>query len=114
MYADAAQQQHHIEDLANVFQSPGDTTRLGIVRLLMRQNRPLCVNAIVRQSGVSQSAVSQQLNILRLQGLVLVKKEGNYRHYTVNHARLAEILDLRVKVLGDGYEWLLQHLKAWN
>jgi ArsR family transcriptional regulator len=44
----------------------------------------LCVNALSNQLGVSQSAVSQHLRVLRQVGLVRSKRLGSFARYTLN------------------------------
>ena len=57
-------------------------TRLRIIQLL--NGRALCVNALARRLGITQSAVSQHLRILREAGLVVDEKRGYYVHYRLN------------------------------
>ncbi|MBN1844923.1 MAG: winged helix-turn-helix transcriptional regulator, partial [Sedimentisphaerales bacterium] len=54
-------------------------TRLRIIQLL--NGRALCVNALAQRLGVSQSAVSQHLRVLRDAGLVIDEKRGYFVHY---------------------------------
>lgn len=75
-----------------------DGTRLEILKLLM--HKPFCVNAIAKRFGISQSAVSQHLRVLREAGLVEGNKEGYFVHYSVNneglelfHKKANKILD---------------------
>jgi len=57
-------------------------TRVRIVQLL--KGRALCVNALAHRLGVTQSAVSQHLRVLREAGLVIDEKRGYYVHYRLN------------------------------
>jgi ArsR family transcriptional regulator len=70
-----------IEELAEIFKALSDPTRLRLVKLLQGQapcERPgecnhrsfLCVNALAHRLGITQSAVSQHLRVLRQAGLV--------------------------------------------
>jgi DNA-binding transcriptional ArsR family regulator len=93
-----------IDLLADVYRALADPNRLRILKLLRNMKHPLCVNGIANMIGVSQSAVSQQLRILRQQGLVSVKKEGYYKHYSLNDDRLDAILKLRESVLGVAFK----------
>lgn len=93
-----------IESLAEVFQALSDPNRLRILELLRKGGHPLCVNAIAGQIGISQSAISQHLKVLRQQGLVQVKKEGYYKHYSLNIEKLNSIRELRVSVLGANFK----------
>jgi ArsR family transcriptional regulator len=66
-------------DNVKVFKALSSEPRLKIVRLL--KEHPRCVNAIAERLGMTQSAVSQHLRILREAGLVRGLKRGNWMHY---------------------------------
>ncbi len=74
------------EEQAAVFAVLSDPTRLGLVKLLCRQrgSRVLCVNALANLLGVTQSAVSQHLRILKSIGLVKGERRGYHIHYSIN------------------------------
>jgi DNA-binding transcriptional ArsR family regulator len=69
-------------DIAKVMKALASGPRLKILRLL--KGRTLCVNAITRKLGITQSAVSQHLRILRNAGLIMPDKHGYWIHYSVN------------------------------
>ena len=71
---------------AAVFSALADPTRLKLVKLLCRQHDPdaLCVNALAGFLGVTQSAVSQHLRVLKAIGLVKGERRGYHIHYFVN------------------------------
>ena len=60
-----------------------DPTRLKLMRLLaqQRESDALCVNALACRLGVTQSAVSQHLRILKSANLVTGEKRGYRVHY---------------------------------
>jgi ArsR family transcriptional regulator len=74
------------DEQAMVFSALADPTRLKLVKLLYRQHDPnaLCVNALAGFLGVTQSAVSQHLRVLRAIGLVKGERQGYHIHYFVN------------------------------
>jgi len=74
------------ESQAAVFSALADPTRLKLVKLLGRQRDPdaLCVNALASLLGVTQSAVSQHLRVLRATGLVKGERRGYRVHYFIN------------------------------
>jgi ArsR family transcriptional regulator len=74
------------DEQAMVFSALADPTRLKLVKLLCRQHDPnaLCVNALAGFLGVTQSAVSQHLRVLRAIGLVKGERRGYHIHYFVN------------------------------
>ena len=78
--------QQNTDEQAAVFSALADPTRLKLVKLLQRQRDPdaLCVNALAALLGVTQSAVSQHLRVLRATGLVKGERRGYHIHYFVN------------------------------
>ncbi len=82
-----------IEELAGIFKALSDPTRLRLIKLLSgcspgECNGALCVNALAHKLGVTQSAVSQHLRVLRLAGLVRGERRGHFVHYSLNQDRL--------------------------
>ena len=79
-----------VEKLVEIFKALSDPTRLRLVKLLndcqpgVCKGGPLCVNALAHQLGVTQSAVSQHLRILRQAGLVRGAREGTFMHYSLD------------------------------
>ena len=78
------------EEQAAVFSALADPTRLKLVKFLCRQRDPdaLCVNALAGLLGVTQSAVSQHLRVLRAIGLVKGERRGYHIHYFINRDTL--------------------------
>lgn len=62
------------EKCVQIFKAFGNETRYKILYLLSEQG--LAVNDIVEAIGISQSAVSHQLKLLRQTGLVISKRDG--------------------------------------
>ena len=84
------------EEQAAMFAALADPTRLRLVKLLCRQRVPdaLCVNALAAILGITQSAVSQHLRVLRAIGLVKGDRRGYHIHYFVNRETLERSRDL--------------------
>lgn len=82
--------QQDTDEQAAVFSALADPTRLKLVKLLCRQHDPdaLCVNALAGLLGVTQSAVSQHLRVLKAIGLVKGERRGYHIHYSVNQDAL--------------------------
>jgi len=89
MASDMASQEDTVKQAA-LFSALADPTRLKLVKILSQQRSPdaLCVNALAQRIGITQSAVSQHLRILKNHGLVTGKRRGYYVHYFVNHEGL--------------------------
>jgi DNA-binding transcriptional ArsR family regulator len=79
-----------IDGQASLFGMLADPTRLKLLRLLSQQREPtaLCVNALAFRLGVTQSAVSQHLRILKSAGLVKGERRGYRIHYFINEEAL--------------------------
>ena len=101
-----------IEELATIFKALSDPTRLRLFKLLEEQpvggcpdacngRAFLCVNALAQQLGVTQSAVSQHLRVLRQAGLVRGVRHGSFVHYTLDPEGLARYKAILVETLGE-------------
>src|SRR6478609_4621858 len=74
---------------ADVFQAIACPTRRALIDALGRDER--IVSDLVASLDITQSAVSQQLAILKSAGLVSERAEGRFRYYRLRTAPLAEI-----------------------
>lgn len=81
-----------VVDIASFFKVFGDPTRLKILFLL--EGGELPVNAIVDALGMQQSAISQQLKLLKASRLVRWRKEGRNIYYRLDDDHIARILSL--------------------
>ena len=77
-------------DLADLFKMFGDSTRAKILGCL--QLRDLCVGEIAEVLGMSVSAVSHQLRVLRSAKLVRGTKEGKEVRYALDDNHVTMIL----------------------
>ena len=68
--------------LAETFKVLGDTTRVRILDALSRSE--LCVHDIAERVGLSESAVSHQLRLLRGTRLVRTRRNGRQIFYTLD------------------------------
>jgi len=72
------------EELARVFHSLGDKTRLSIMMLL--SNGEMNVTSLCNKLKLPQSSVSHHLSLLRIGGLVQTRRDGKQIFYS--HADL--------------------------
>lgn len=74
--------------LTEFFKMLGNPTRIHILLLLMKQDA--CVGELARQLGMTQSAVSHQLSLLKSNKLVKRRRDGKMIFYTLvdDHVRL--------------------------
>lgn len=98
------------DNLVLVFKALGDPTRLKILDLLRargrsccdlvaREERGLCACDIEGAVGLSQSAVSHHMDLLRRAGLVEADKRGRWIFYRRNEAALAAVADAVAKAV---------------
>lgn len=77
--------------LAETFKVLGDATRLKIAFALSREE--LCVCDLANLLGVSQSAVSHSLRVLRQMNLVKFRKVGKIAYYTSDDEHIGLLLE---------------------
>ena len=73
---------------ADIFKILSVDTRIEIVEHL--KNGEMSVNALAESLGITQSAVSQHLRVLRSAGLVTDERKGYWVHYSLNREVLEE------------------------
>lgn len=81
-------QDETLYDLAELFKVFGDSTRIKILYALFESE--LCVCDIAQLLGLSQTAVSHQLRVLKNNKLVKFRREGKIIFYSLSddHVRL--------------------------
>lgn len=88
-----------LQDLGDLFKIFGDTTRIKIMYALHEDE--MCVCAIADLLGMTQSAISHQLKVLKAANLVTTRRAGKTIYY-----RLA---DEHVKsIIAQGYEHITE------
>lgn len=73
---------HSIEGLTEIFRVLGDPTRVRILDALSRAE--LCVGALASQLGLTESAVSHQLRLLRNTRIVRARRDGRMIFYALD------------------------------
>lgn len=80
-----------LDETVELLKALADPTRMKIVRMLNEQQRMFCVNAIAHRLGISQSAVSQHLRILKQAKLVTGERKGYHVHYSVDKEKVRTV-----------------------
>lgn len=80
-----------LERASRVIRVVGHPLRLRLLELLEAGERN--VTELVRSAGVSQAIVSQQLRILRAEGVVGARREGPRVFYWITEPKVSRILD---------------------
>ncbi|SUQ39865.1 Transcriptional repressor SmtB [Clostridium neonatale] len=78
-------------DLADLFKVLGDSTRIKILCALFEAE--MCVCDIAALLGMTQSAISHQLRVLKQARLVKYKKEGKVVYYSLDDEHVKSIFD---------------------
>lgn len=79
-------------DLAELFKVFGDTTRVKILYVLFESE--MCVNDIAHCLGMTPSAVSHQLRILKSSKLVKFRRDGKTVYYSLDDDHVHDIIAL--------------------
>jgi ArsR family transcriptional regulator, lead/cadmium/zinc/bismuth-responsive transcriptional repressor len=82
-----------LERTARVLDALGDPNRLGIV-LALRHAGDLCVSDLALAVGMSDSAVSHALRLLRAHGMVTAHRQGRLVRYRVVGTLTERLLDV--------------------
>ena len=82
--------QDEMQDLAEFFKVFGDATRLKILYVLLCSE--MCVYDIAAILGMSQSAISHQLRVLKQMDLVKNRREGKTIFYALADSHIVAIL----------------------
>jgi len=80
--------------LSDLYKMFADPSRAKILYLL--QGREICVNHIAQVLGMSKSAVSHQLRLLRTAGLVKYIKVGKNSFYALDDTHVSDIIKIAV------------------
>ena len=82
--------EEELQDLAEFFKVFGDVTRLKILNVLLCSE--MCVYDIAAVLGMSQSAISHQLRVLKQMDLVKNRREGKTIFYALADNHISTIL----------------------
>ncbi len=87
-------------DLAELFKVFGDSTRVRILSALFVSE--MCVCDIAKLLGMTQSAISHQLRILKQTRLVKNRKDGKTVYYSLDDEHIKNIFDQGLEHLREG------------
>ncbi|MBA2676971.1 MAG: helix-turn-helix transcriptional regulator [Ktedonobacteraceae bacterium] len=82
-----------LERVAPIIRNAAHPTRLRILDFLRQQGQPCSVTQITVAADVAQALVSQQLRILKDQGILSSRREGNYILYDIADKSVLLLLD---------------------
>ena len=79
-----------VDGLTEIFRVLGDPTRVRILHALS-QSEQLCVGDLAQRLGVSESAVSHQLRLLRSARIVRARRDGRQMYYALDDRHVLEL-----------------------
>lgn len=85
-------------DLSSLFAALADTTRVKLVHVLLRQE--LCTCDLAATLGVSESATSQHLRLLRALRLVKSRRSGKVVYHSLDDEHIAALIRVGLVHLG--------------
>lgn len=88
-----------LRGVGEAFKVLGDVTRLKICLALTRQE--LCVSDIAALLGVSESAVSHQLRLMKTMRLVTYRKEGKMTLYMLDDRHIEDLIRIAVRHVSE-------------
>ena len=89
-------------DLAELFKVFGDTTRIKILYALFSEE--MCVCDIADLLGMTHSAISHQLRVLKQARLVKFRKEGKVVYYSLDDSHISQIFDCGLSHIQEIYK----------
>ena len=89
-----------VQALADTFRLLGDPTRVRIVDALAAGQ--LCVHEISERIGISESAVSHQLRLMRSMRIVRGRREGRCVYYTLDDQHVQDLFQQGLRHVLEG------------
>lgn len=81
-----------IDKISTLFKVLGDPTRTKIVLAL--DNREVCVCTLADSLGMTKSAVSHQLAILKANNIVKSRRDGKQVYYSFDDEHITDIIEI--------------------
>ena len=89
-----------VEGLTEIFRVLGDPTRVRILDALASSE--LCVGELARRVGISESAVSHQLRLLRSARIVRPRRDGRLMYYALDDRHVLALFRQGLKHVQEG------------
>lgn len=85
----------YVSRLSSFFKVIGDESRVKIIYALSL--REMCVNDIAEALGMTQSAVSHQLKLMKAEGHVKARRSGKNMFYSLDDEHVVDIMEEGLK-----------------
>jgi len=87
--------QEEAEDVCQIFKALGDVSRLRILQALARGE--MCVCDLAAFLGITESAVSHQLRLLRTLRLVKNRRQGAILYYQLADEHISQLIGIALE-----------------
>jgi ArsR family transcriptional regulator len=84
---------------ARLIEAIKNTKRIEIMQLL--RSHCLTVSEMKKMTGISQANISQHLQVLRREGVVVTERKGKEIKYCISHPEFIKVLDSIQRILAD-------------
>lgn len=99
------------ESYTDIFRCFAHPSRLKLIKILANEEE-LSVMELAGALGVKHSTISKHLNLLRLQGLVQSRRQGQLTYYSLNLERIQQLFQDFPSFLRSADEELLALLSS--
>lgn len=89
--------------ISDTFKALSDPTRLKILRMVATKKNNFYVSEIAQKMGITNSAVSQHLKVLKSAGIVESVRNGFHTHYKLKDGAIAEFRNSIEKLIRTGF-----------
>lgn len=90
-----------IDQITELFKALSDPAR---VRMIWMLNKEICVSELAERLHMTQSAVSHQLSVLKVNGLVKKRRDGKQIYYKLTDYHVRQVLKIGIEHVNEGKE----------
>lgn len=91
--------EEQVYEISELFKVLGDNTRVNILFAL--GEREMCVRHIAEYLGMTQSAISHQLRVLKQARLVKYRRDGKTVYYSITDGHVKTILNMGMEHISE-------------
>lgn len=95
--------ENELYDLSDFFKVLGDSTRAKIISAL--DAGEMCVCDLAALLGMTKSAISHQLGLLRRNNLVKNRREGRVVYYSLSDEHIRQIYEMGIEHIRERSTW---------
>lgn len=82
-----------------IFKALGNQHRLEIIKLI--QDKEICACMLLEELEISQPTLSHHMKILEEIALVHSRKEGKWRHYSLNQEKIKDLANFLTSLISN-------------